>query len=152
MNAIDTIRTFTKSWTKPGTTEERLYLDSYAACRFIGLEIQRYKSGSIKHASFDGETISNNYAFRIINSMVKAYYDVTSGKWYAVNPAATNLISAKLQEMAATKKPRNNELARRAMVRAHAIRRESAARLGCKASELCWSECLIMAWAEVKAA
>lgn len=150
MTAIETIRTFTKSWTKPGTTEERLYLDRDAACDFIGLEIQRYKSGNIKHAVLEGETISNSAAFRIVNSMVKAYYNVTTGKWYAMNHTATRIISARLEEMAAAKKPSSNDLARRAMTRAHQIRREAAARFGCRISDICWSQCLVMAWAEVR--
>lgn len=44
-----------------------------------------------------------------------------------------------------------NETARRVMTLAHATRRAAAARFNCKASEISWSECLKMAWAEVKA-
>ena len=44
-----------------------------------------------------------------------------------------------------------NETARRVMILAHATRRAAAARFDCKTSEINWSECLKMAWAEVKA-
>lgn len=44
-----------------------------------------------------------------------------------------------------------NETARRVMTLAHATRRAAAARFNCMASEINWSECLKMAWAEVKA-
>ena len=44
-----------------------------------------------------------------------------------------------------------NETARRVMILAHAFRRAAAARFNCKTSEINWSECLKMAWAEVKA-
>lgn len=99
MNAIETIRTFTKSWTHPRTGEERLYLDQDAACRFIGLDVLRYKSGSIKHATLDGETISNTLAFRIVGAMHKAYYSLTTGKWYADRDDAIDLIIDKLAKM-----------------------------------------------------
>lgn len=44
-----------------------------------------------------------------------------------------------------------NETARRVMILAHATRSAAAARFDCKTSEINWSECLKMAWAEVKA-
>ena len=44
-----------------------------------------------------------------------------------------------------------NETARRVMILAHATRCAAAARFNCKTSEINWSECLKMAWAEVKA-
>ena len=43
------------------------------------------------------------------------------------------------------------KMASRAMKAAHRIRREAAERFGCRLSEIRWSECLKMAWAEVKA-
>ena len=154
MNKLETIRTFTNSWTHPRTGEERLYLDQDAACRFIGLAVQRYKSGSIKHATLEGETISNTLAFRIVNAMHKAYYSVATGKWYAYNDDAIDLIIDKLAKMekAAAQKTSGRDLSRRAMTRAHAIRREAAERFGCRPSEIAWGECLKMAWAEVRSA
>lgn len=34
---------------------------------------------------------------------------------------------------------------------AHQIRKEAAKNLGCRPGQICWSECLKLAWAEVKA-
>ena len=97
MNTIDTIRTFTHSWTKPGTTEERLYLDEDKAAAFIGLNVIRYKSGSIKNATLNGEEISNNKADKIFFSMGRAYYDVASETWHhPFGNRAVELILAKL--------------------------------------------------------
>ena len=42
-------------------------------------------------------------------------------------------------------------ITRRVMVLAHATRRAAAARWNCQISEVAWSECLKMAWAEIKA-
>lgn len=44
-----------------------------------------------------------------------------------------------------------NNTARRVMILAHATRRAAAARFGCRTSDICWSLCLVQAWAEVKA-
>lgn len=94
---VDTIRTFTNSWTKPGTTEERLYLNEKKSAAFIGLEVRRYKSGSIKYAELDGEEISHSEAYRIFRSMEKVYFDVTTGKWiHPYGDKALNLILEKL--------------------------------------------------------
>lgn len=61
------------------------------------------------------------------------------------------MIADKLEDMEAAAKPASNrDLARRAMVSAHQIRREAAARFGCRISDICWSQCLVMAWAEVR--
>ena len=96
-DTLETIKTFTKSWTKPGTTEERLYLDREKAAAFIGLAVSRYKSGSIKHAELDGEEISNSQAHKIFSSMDKAYYDVSSGTWHhEYGEKAVDLIRGKL--------------------------------------------------------
>ena len=154
MNKLETIRTITNSWKHPRTGEERLYLDQYAACRFIGLSVQRYKSGNIRQATLDGERISNSDARRIVDAMFRAYYSVTTGKWYASNDLAIDLVIDKLAEMekAAAQMTSGRDLSRRAMTRAHAIRREAAARFGCRPSEIAWGECLRMAWDEVRSA
>ena len=94
---VDTIRTFTKSWMKPGTSEERLYIDEAKAAAFIGLEVLSYKSGSIKAAKLNGEDISNNAANKIFFSMGKAYYDVTRAQWFTCfGDKALKLILEKL--------------------------------------------------------
>lgn len=96
-STLDIIRTFTDSWTKPGTSEERLYLDEGKAAQFIGLEVLRYKSGSIKHAKLEGEAISNSAAEKIFFSMAKAYFDVATGTWiHPFGNKAVNLITKKL--------------------------------------------------------
>ena len=160
---IETIRSITKSWIKPRTTEERLYLDQEKAAAFIGLDIRRYKSGSIKSATLEGETISNRMADRIIHSMARAYFDVTTRQWYAAfGDLAISLIIEKIEaeateaeatEAEATEAEAGISRTRRAvMLLAHAIRREAAARFSCPVGEILFSACLRDAWAKVKAA
>lgn len=94
------IRSFTRSWTKPGTSEERLYLDRSSACEFIGLEVSFYKSGAVKSAYLDGEKLSNNKAQKIIDSMSKTYFDVSSGEWVTGwSDEALDLITEKLEAL-----------------------------------------------------
>lgn len=45
----------------------------------------------------------------------------------------------------------NNNTARRVMILAHSLRKAAAARFNCAASEILFSECLKLAWAEIKA-
>lgn len=97
---LATIRTFTKSWTKPGTDQERLYIDKNAAAAFVGLEVQYYKSGAVKSAYLDGEKLSNNKAQKIIDSMSKTYFDVSSGEWVTGwSDEALDLITEKLEAL-----------------------------------------------------
>ena len=173
---IETIRSITKSWIKPRTTEERLYLDQEKAAAFIGLDIRRYKSGSIKSATLEGETISNSTADRIIHSMARAYFDVTTRQWYAafgdlaisliiekIEAEATEATEAEATEAEATEAEATEAEAteaeagisrtrRAVMLLAHAIRREAAARFSCPVGEILFSACLRDAWAKVKAA
>ena len=66
---MDTIAT--KAWTHPnGST--RHYLDAADWQDAIGLEVGRYRSGSIKWATLDGEDISNAEARRITSAKVWA--------------------------------------------------------------------------------
>ena len=66
-----------KLWEKGG--HRRLYLDRDAMCRIIGLEIEKYKSGSVRWASLDGERISNSAATRILLQMeYYCYYDLVA--------------------------------------------------------------------------
>lgn len=44
-----------------------------------------------------------------------------------------------------------NNTARRVMILAHSLRKAAAARFGCRISGICWSLCLVQAWAEIKA-
>lgn len=60
-------------WRKAG--RDRIYLDW---TEFVPLEIERYKSGSIWSAAWDGEGISNSQAYKILGSLHGVYYDVAS--------------------------------------------------------------------------
>lgn len=53
---------------------DRIYLDDLG--RFIGLEIEYYKTGSVSYAEFDGRTIANSRAFLILQALGQVYYDV----------------------------------------------------------------------------
>ena len=95
---IDTIRMFTNSWTHPRTGAERLYLDEDKAAKFIGLEVRRYKTGNIKFSAIDGEEISHSEAYRILGSMDRVFFDVTTGTWdhRHTSDRALKIILAKL--------------------------------------------------------
>ena len=62
-----------KEWT--GGTNHRVY---FKPERILGLEIEKYKSGSLRNVTLAGERISNSKAGRIINA--KLYVDVTTGE------------------------------------------------------------------------
>jgi len=65
-------------WQKNGF--DRVYLSKKMICDMIGLEIATYKTGNICSASLDGEKISNSKAYKILDSMHKVWYDVTTGQ------------------------------------------------------------------------
>jgi len=73
-------------WTKGNY--DRVYFNGWA--KFIGLEIDRYKSGNIWAASLNGETISNSEARRILGAITAVYWDAADGqihvKWGWENP------------------------------------------------------------------
>lgn len=58
--------------------KDRVYLNDWA--RFIGLEIDHYKSGNISYATLNGEKISNSEAYRLGGAVYKVYFDNTDGK------------------------------------------------------------------------
>jgi hypothetical protein len=60
-----------KRWTKYG--KDRLYIDADV----IGLEVECYRSGSVRSAAWQGESISNSDASRIM--MGRSYVDVATG-------------------------------------------------------------------------
>ena len=62
-----------KEWT--GGTNHRVY---FKPERILGLEIEKYKSGSLRNVTLAGERVSNSKAGKIINS--KLYVDVTTGE------------------------------------------------------------------------
>ncbi|GAB2859176.1 hypothetical protein GCM10022221_68430 [Actinocorallia aurea] len=57
---------------------DRVYFDRWAA--FAGLEVSRYKSGSIASAVLDGEPISNGEASKIFMAVRKVYVDLVTGE------------------------------------------------------------------------
>jgi hypothetical protein len=65
-----------RRWQKNGM--DRVYLND--AHQYLGLEVDRYKSGNIWAAYLDGEKISNAEAGRIASAMDKVYFDLTTGE------------------------------------------------------------------------
>lgn len=53
----------------------RVYLNEVA--ELLGIEVAYYGSGNIRHASLDGQTISNTEAARLLGT--KVYLDTTTG-------------------------------------------------------------------------
>ena len=77
-----------KHWTKGG--KDRMYIDAEK----LGLKVQKYGSGAVKHAEWDGEKISNREGDALLHA--KTYLDlqtmkVESEKW-ALKDAAEAVI------------------------------------------------------------
>lgn len=53
----------------------------YAEATVLGLKVERYNTGNIFSAEFQGEKISNSEARRVLAT--KTYIDVTTGKVYS---------------------------------------------------------------------
>lgn len=66
-------------WTKYG--KDRMYLQNIDT-NIIGLDVDRYNTGNICKATFNGEKISNSEAYRILGSFSKSYIDLEDGKIY----------------------------------------------------------------------
>jgi hypothetical protein len=62
-----------KEWT--GGTNHRVY---FKPQNILCMEVECYKSGSLRNVTMNGERISNSKAGRIINA--KLYVDVTTGE------------------------------------------------------------------------
>ena len=62
-----------KEWI--GGTNHRVY---FKAERILGLEIEKYNTGSLRNVTLNGERISNSKAGKIINA--KLYVNVTTGE------------------------------------------------------------------------
>lgn len=58
-----------KRWTKDG--KDRLYVDAVQ----LGLKVQKYGSGAVKHAEWDGEKISNRAAEQMLHA--RTYIDLS---------------------------------------------------------------------------
>ena len=64
-----------KLWEKESM--RRVYFNAETA---LNMEISRYKTGNINHASINGESISNSEAYRALNC--KFWFDLTDGKFH----------------------------------------------------------------------
>lgn len=63
-----------KRWTLESKGYDRLYVDATA----VGLYVERYKTGNICYAEWQGEKISNGLAREMLNG--KIYVDVNTGE------------------------------------------------------------------------
>jgi len=65
----------------------RIYFNSQSLQEFYGLELEYYKTGSISHATLDGERISHSQARKELGNLsdnwVKFWYDVPTQKFHA---------------------------------------------------------------------
>ena len=66
-----------KRWQKGSM--DRLYVNAYN----LGLNVERYSTGNIKNAEFNGDHVSNCEGRRMIAA--KTYIDVKSGRVYSDN-------------------------------------------------------------------
>ncbi len=74
--SIDTMTAIGGSrWTRNG--HDRVYLNEWAD--LAGLEISRYKSGNIWSAAYQGDTISNSQAGKLLGSIDKVWFDAADG-------------------------------------------------------------------------
>lgn len=64
-----------KRWTKSG--KDRLYVNA----KDLGLDVDYYKTGNVKWATFRGVEISNSEGRRMLND--KTYVDVQTGKVFS---------------------------------------------------------------------
>lgn len=63
-------------WTKAG--HDRVYLNHWP--EFAGLEVDRYKTGSISSAAYQGQGISNSQAYNLLDTIGKVWFDTATGK------------------------------------------------------------------------
>lgn len=68
-------------WTKGG--KDRVYFDREAIAEQAGLRYKTYGSGNISSATYQGETISNSLANRILGGMPQSvWFDLGERKFY----------------------------------------------------------------------
>lgn len=60
----------------------RLYLDPVKVAKAIGMDVDYYKSGNVRSASINGESISNNDCYKVLTSWNGAYIDLTTGEMH----------------------------------------------------------------------
>lgn len=63
-------------WTKNGM--DRVYINNWH--EFAGIEVSRYNTGNICYAEYQGETISNSQAGKLLGSIDKVWFDAATGK------------------------------------------------------------------------
>ena len=63
-------------WQKNG--HDRVYINNWVD--YLPLEIDRYKSGNICWAAWNGETISNSQAAKLLGTIDKVWFDAADGK------------------------------------------------------------------------
>lgn len=74
---IDTMTAIGGSrWTKNG--HDRVYVNDWAS--LAGIETSRYNTGNICSATYQGETISNSQAYKLLGSIDKVWFDAADGK------------------------------------------------------------------------
>ena len=80
-----------------------IYFNSQSLREFYGLELDHYKTGSISHATLDGERISNSQArreLRKLSGQVKFWYDIPTQSFQAkgMDQAVFDKIVARIKE------------------------------------------------------
>ncbi|TGB14592.1 hypothetical protein [Streptomyces palmae] len=63
-------------WQRNGM--DRVYINTWP--EFAGIETTRYNTGNISSASYQGESISNSQAYKLLGSIDKVWYDDADGK------------------------------------------------------------------------
>lgn len=66
-------------WTKAG--HDRVYINDWD--QYLPLEINRYNTGNISWAAWEGETIANRQAGLLLGSLHKVWFDAADGKLHA---------------------------------------------------------------------
>lgn len=75
---IEKIKELGNEWVKGN--HHRIYINE--PYKFYGLELDKYKGGGIKHATLDGEKISNNQAYKLVQKLDgKFWFDVNHQKF-----------------------------------------------------------------------
>lgn len=84
-----------RRWTKG--EKDRLYLNA-AGAPMAGLEISRYRSGSVSSARLDGETITNARGSLLVAMVERGYIDLTTDKVVLAYPDRHYVSYAREQE------------------------------------------------------
>lgn len=84
MTKLEKIINTGNEWVKG--ENHRVYFSAEKMIKILGLELDRYKSGSILSAKLNGEALSNNKAQKMIDSidLRKHYYDVKTDTFISI--------------------------------------------------------------------